>query len=99
SKTVPLWFENENSWTPVSSMGTARMYHTATQLGADGKDNRIKVLIAGGGGGTVTIPTATNTTEIFDPLSRTSTPGPTMSVERATHTATRLPDGRVLLAG
>jgi hypothetical protein len=99
SKTVPLWFENENSWTPVSVMGTPRMYHTATQLGADGKDNRIKVFVAGGGGGTVTIPTATNTTEIFDPLSRTFTPGPVMSVERATHTATRLTDGRVLLAG
>ncbi len=99
SKTVPLWFENENSWTPVSSMGTARMYHTATELGQDGKDNRIKVLIAGGGAGTVTVPTATRTTEIFDPLSRTSTPGPDMSCERATHTATLLPNGLVLLAG
>ncbi len=99
SKTVPRWFENPDSWTPVSSLGTARMYHTATNLGADGKDDRIKVFVAGGGGGTVTVPSATNTTELFDPLSRSFTAGPAMQVERATHTATRLQDGRILLAG
>ncbi len=99
SKTVPLYFENPDSWTPVSSMGTARMYHTATNLGANGRDDRIKIFVAGGGGGTVTVPTATNTTEIFDPLSRSFTAGPTMLVPRATHTATRLQDGRILLAG
>jgi hypothetical protein len=75
------------------------MYHTATNLGADGKDDRIKILVAGGGAGPVALPTATATTEIFDPLSRTFSPGPTMSVERTTHTATRLDDGRILLVG
>jgi hypothetical protein len=99
SKTVPLWFENKNSWTPVAPMASKRLYHTATNLGADGKADRIKVLIAGGGGGTVTEPTATDTTEIFDPLSRTSAAGPTLLVQRSTHTATLLQDGRVLLAG
>ena len=71
SKTVPLWFENPNSWTPVSPMSMGRMYHTATNLGADGYDNRIKIFVAGGGDGTVSLPTATATTELFDPLSRT----------------------------
>ncbi len=99
SKTVPLYFENPNSWTPVSPMATQRFYHTATNLGADGKDDRIKVFVAGGGGGTVTIPTATSSTEIFDPLSRSFSAGPAMSVERSAHTATRLPDGRILIAG
>jgi hypothetical protein len=99
SKTVPLWFENPNSWTPVSAMATPRLYHTATYLGADGRDDRIRILIAGGGGGTVTVPIATTSTEIFDPLSRKFTAGPDMSVERSTHTATRLADGRVLIAG
>jgi hypothetical protein len=99
SKTVPLYFENPNSWTPVSPMAEPRMYHTATYLGEDGRDNRIQVFIAGGGQGTVTIPTATSTTEIFNPLSRATSPGPDLAVERATHTATRLADGRVLIAG
>jgi hypothetical protein len=99
SKTVPLWFENPNSWTPASAMSIPRLYHTATYLGADGHDGRIRILIAGGGGGTVTVPIAAKSTEIFDPLGRAFAPGPDMSVERSTHTATRLDDGRVLLAG
>ncbi|MEM7307273.1 MAG: kelch repeat-containing protein [Planctomycetota bacterium] len=99
SKTIPLWFENPNSWTPVSSMSANRIYHTATNLGADGRDNRIRILITGGGEGTVTVPIASQTTEIFDPLSRTFSPGPDLSVERSTHTATRLDDGRVLIVG
>jgi len=99
SKTVPLWFENPNSWSAVSPMSEGRMYHTATNLGADGYDNRIKVLVAGGGPGTTSVPQATDTTELFDPLSRTFAAGPTMAVERTAHTATRLDDGRVLLVG
>jgi len=99
SKTVPLWFENPNSWTPVSPMSQSRMYHTATNLGSDGYDNRIKIFVAGGGDGPVSQPVATSATELFDPLSRTFAAGPAMAVERTSHTATRLDDGRVLLVG
>jgi len=39
------------------------------------------------------------TAEIFDPRSETFTPASGLSVERASHTATPLPGGRVLIAG
>ncbi len=99
SKTVPLYFENPDSFTPTGNMNVARILHTATLLGQGGKDNRIKVLIAGGGGGTVTVPFPTNTTEIYDPLDRTFTPGPNLSVERGEHEAILLQDGTVLISG
>ncbi len=69
-----------------------RLYHTATLL-EDGH-----VLIAGG------CPFARSgavdtTTEIFDQSSQTVSAGPKMTQSRAGHTATLLPDGRVLIAG
>ncbi|MEM7305309.1 MAG: kelch repeat-containing protein [Planctomycetota bacterium] len=100
SKTIPLYFENADSFTPTGgSLSTPRMFHTATYLGQDGRDNRIGVFIAGGGEGTVTVPTAKDSTELYDPLTRTFSPGPQMLQERALHSATLLEDGRVLLAG
>ena len=100
SKTVPAYFELADSYTPlIGAMSLPRQFHTATLLGQDGRDNRIQVLIAGGGQGTVTVPTAEVTTELFDPLSRSFSPGPDLSVERALHTATLLQDGRVLITG
>ena len=100
SKTIPLYFELPDSYSPLKgTLSTPRHFHTATYLGADGRDNRISVLITGGGQGTITIPTALSSTELYDPLTRTFTPGPDMAVERSVHTATRLADGRVLIVG
>ena len=73
----------------AGQMGSARTGHTATRL-ADGR-----VLIAGGLVGSLTV----KTTEIYDPGSRTFSPGPDLQVTREDHTATLLADGRVLIAG
>ena len=100
SKTVPLYFEFADSFSPViGAMSAPRHFQTVTPLGQDPRDNRIKVLVAGGGQGTATVPTATMTTELYDPLSRTFSPGPDLAIERALHTATLLQDGRVLITG
>src|SRR5438477_465365 len=76
----------------IGMLNTARIDHTATRL-ADGR-----VLIAGGTSASGALTSA----EIFDPAN----PGAgfrvlsaTMGAARARHTATRLNDGRVLIAG
>ena len=84
------------SWGPTRALSTARTYHTATRL-ADGK-----VLVTGG---TVTVPRYDNTVyglasaEVYDPLTRTWHGTGPMQAGRAGHTATLLPDGRVLVTG
>jgi hypothetical protein len=77
-----------------TSLAEPRAGHTATVL----EDGR--VLVAGGfqldlneGGSTL------SSTEIFDPVTGTLEQASTLGSSRAFHTATRLPGGRVLLAG
>ena len=77
----------------LSSMVQARQRHTATLL-ADGR-----VLVAGGdlGDGRVL---ALNSAELFDPRTRTFQPAATpMTLERSSHTATLLKNGKVLITG
>jgi hypothetical protein len=86
------------TWTTGSPMGKARRLHSVTLL----QDGR--VLIAGGfvccvvEGQTVR-ETATDSAEIFDPATGHFTPTGSMTVARALHQATLLPDGRVLMSG
>ncbi len=98
-KTVPVFFENADSYTPAGTLGFARSMHRATALGQDGRDNRIQVFISGGGTGTIFAPASIATTEIFQPLDRTLSPGPDLSEPRAFHTATLLENGNILIAG
>jgi len=84
--------------TGVDVMATQRGYHTSTALGTSGK-----VLITGGLSKTVG-GIYTNTVDIYDSAAANKgfVPQPvpiTMLVPRANHTATLLPDGRVLVAG
>jgi hypothetical protein len=81
-----LYANSAASPTNCTTLQSARVNHTATVL------ENGKVLIAGGlqeSGGSQT--TYLNTTEIYDPVSGTTSPGPTMLVERAFHTSTHLP--------
>ena len=85
-------------WTPTGPMNDYRFQHTATLL-SDGR-----VLVAGGFGGvqigsTANAQSVVDTAEIYDPATNTWTLTDNLNVRRALHTAERLPDGRVLVAG
>jgi photosystem II stability/assembly factor-like uncharacterized protein len=86
-----LYDPNTGLWMSAGNMTTPRYQHTATLL----QDGR--VMIAGGESGSGYV----NSVEMFDPagnggLGAWST-APSMLARRANHTATLLPDGRVLV--
>jgi hypothetical protein len=87
--------QSPGTFTPTGRMTVARTLHTATLL-TDGK-----VLIAGGRihreqdyRGTVTA-----TAELYDPLTGTFSPTGSMTLPRVWHSATLLPNGKVLIVG
>jgi hypothetical protein len=77
------------SWIPTHSMGTARLYYTATLLSSG------KVLVAGGFNVTDGY---LNSAELYDPATGTWTATGSMGSPREGHTATLLPSGKVLAA-
>jgi hypothetical protein len=86
-------------WEPAGIMTTGRVLATATRLRSG------RVLVAGGG---ATGPVkndaqasyaATAAAEVYDPATGRWTRTAPMGAARAMHTATLLPDGRVLVAG
>ncbi len=84
--------QSSGTFTATAAMATARSFHTATLL----RDAR--VLIAGG------VPesdpsTPSSRTEIYDRVKQTFTQSGNMTIGRSSHTATLLPDGRVLIVG
>ncbi|AUX48516.1 uncharacterized protein SOCE26_100540 [Sorangium cellulosum] len=96
---LELWVEAEGEtvlvdprWKPVRSMAGSRYKHAAALL-PDGR-----VLVTGGRPAQTTF---VGTAELFDPDSGTWSPGGSMSVARAGHSATALVDGGgpVLVAG
>ena len=81
------------AWSSTEDMSKASIGHTLTLL-PDGR-----VLAAGGVHPTNRHYGAYSTTEIFDPTSNSWSPGPELSEPRIHHSATLMPDGRVLLIG
>jgi uncharacterized repeat protein (TIGR01451 family) len=81
------------TWSPTASMSIVRGQHTATLL-SDGR-----VLVSGGPEEGGISPPPPSSAEIYDPVLGTwSLTGP-MSADHRLHTATLLPDGRVLVSG
>lgn len=88
------------AWSPVAPMTVPRLGHSLTVL------NNGQVLAAGGStleaaesaGGGQTIRSAASA-ELFDPKTGAWTPTGSMVTARFEHTATRLGDGRVVMAG
>ncbi|MFI8962634.1 Kelch repeat-containing protein [Streptomyces sp. NPDC053493] len=84
----------DGRWTVTGPFHHARRMHTLTPL-ADGR-----VLAAGGINGPQAYPQqALATAEVYDPATGTWSPTGALGEPRHSHTATRLPDGRVLVAG
>jgi large repetitive protein len=82
-----------DSWTMTGNLNVARSYHTATLL-PNGK-----VLVYGGFTGSGTESRAVRSAELYDPATGVWTFTGSAFYERANHTATLLPNGRVLVAG
>jgi galactose oxidase-like protein len=91
SRSLQVTLAGPGTWEFLSDgPGVSRSGHTATRL-ADGR-----VLVAGG---TFANWPTFDTTELWDPVDGTSTPGPRLLHARTRHAAALLADGRVLLAG
>jgi len=83
------------TYTATGAMNTPRGHHTVVPL-ATGKN-----LVAGGFGGYTTAAVTLGSTEAYDPAAGTFAASTSMpaGLERANHTATMLPSGKVLITG
>jgi len=88
-----LYDPHTNRWTATTGMRIARYRQTATTL-ADGR-----VLVAGGAQLKGGADSALVSAEIYDPLSAAWAAAASMTEPRVLHTATRLRNGTVLVAG
>ena len=86
-------FEIDGSLSPAAAMNEARSGAAAVRL-SDGR-----VLVTGGSTTLDGVTSITSTTEIYDPASNLWSDAGAMIVPRAGHTASALPDGRVVIAG
>lgn len=88
-----IYDPSTGKWTTTGSMNEGREFFTATRL-QDGK-----VLVAGGTTGPVDSLHDTDSTELYDPSTGKWTTTGSLSGSRSDHTATLLPNGKVLVAG
>ncbi len=91
--TAELFHPQTMSWQPVPPMETAREYHTATLM-LNGQ-----VVVAGGTGQNGLNSVVLSSVEIFDPSSMQWLFAASMANARTQHTATLMPDGRLLVVG
>jgi N-acetylneuraminic acid mutarotase len=87
-----LYDPRTNRWKSAGTMATTRLDHTATLL------RNGKVLVVGGLDASFPSTTLAST-ELYDPNTNRWSAAASMSSGRARHTATGLPDGRVLVVG
>ncbi|MRG97637.1 Kelch repeat-containing protein [Polyangium spumosum] len=92
-KTAALYTPATNTWANTGSMAEARRLHTAVLLD-DGR-----VLVTGGRRATTSGFDVSYTSEIYNPATGTWSLVSGSSGERHSHTATRLANGKVLIAG
>jgi hypothetical protein len=90
---VELFEPSSSRFTATANMSTLRTLHTATLLPGG------KVLVAGGEGVEGNCVVSQQTTEIYDPTTRTFTTAAAMQAKREGQQATVLADGSVLITG
>ena len=90
--TAELYDPVTASWTTAANMLTARSSPAATVLSSG------KVLVSGGQNRLVQ-PTSIASAELYDPATNTWAAAGTLATARSVHTATLLPNGKVLVAG
>jgi hypothetical protein len=86
------------TWTTTGSLQTPRENPTLTLL-PNGKVLAAAGVVDTGGSLFFTYPIYTNSTEIYDPINGTWSPGAPLATARGEHTATLLPNGNVFIAG
>jgi hypothetical protein len=92
TNSVDLYNPTNGAWTVATPMSIGRHLHTATLL-RDGT-----VLITGGISYSPSL-VYVSSVELYNPMTGTWTMTNSLSQARANHTATLLPDGKVLIAG